>query len=102
MICRRESATGRLMKTVEKHGADWHWSEHDGEIKVEIYVEDLEVIGVVIERPSGNFKSCLYNKVKDPWAESPNWTAVMPESLFDNFEDARNHLSAVLEAPTLT
>ena len=88
------------MNVIEKHGAEWYWSVNDGELVVELYDAEVDVIGAVHKRSEGVFRGCLYGKIKDPGAEAPNWAAMQPEALFDNLEEARDHVLALIAEQT--
>lgn len=82
------------MKEIEKYGATWRWSEHDGELRYETYDERLDLIGAVHEYPHGVYVSCLYSKTEVPgggyvWSQAP-------QAQFDDLRLAVDHVRTLM------
>ena len=84
------------MNVVEKYGADWYWSRSKGDLIFELYEEKLDLIGAIHENPAGLFSACLYEKVKDHTLVSPSWSEIKPDALFDDMNEAKAYVKALI------
>ncbi len=82
------------MNIVDKYGAYWHRSDYEGDLIFEFYDDKLDLIGAVHKKPAGLYVACLYEKVEDPMFDSPSWSEIKPDALFDNLDEAKAHITA--------
>ena len=84
------------MNVVKKYGADWYWSDNKGDLISELYDDKLDLLGAVHETPARVYSACLYEKVRDPTLVSPSWSEIMPSALFDDLDEAKAHVMALI------
>ena len=92
-----QSGQRLAMNVVEKYGAHWYWSEGDGRLVFETYSDDLGLIGAVHQKSTRLFVGCLHEKVKDQFYASLVWSRMKPESIFDNLEEAKAYVDALIK-----
>jgi len=85
------------MNVVEKFGADWYCSEEDGQLVFETYSDELGLIGAVHQKSTRLFVACLHEKVKDNFYDSLIWSRIKPESLFDDLDEAKAYVNAMIK-----
>jgi hypothetical protein len=85
------------MTVIEKHGADWYWSESNGEIVFEFYDSELDLIGLIYRRSFGHLIASIYEKKSDPWLEPLVWSEMGSRAVFDDIDEAKAHLKLLIE-----
>ena len=84
------------MNVVDKYGADWYGSDYEGDHIFELYNDELDLIGAVHKKPAGLYSACLYEKLRDHTLVSPNWSSIKPDALFDDLDEAKAHIMALI------
>lgn len=84
-----------MSETIEKYGGLWHEDSFDN-IVFEKYFEDMDLLGLVRKRDEHLFVAVLLRKVADYQFALPSWSEIKPEALFDNEQDASNHVVLLL------
>ena len=80
------------MSDPEKHGATWLESVYVGELVFEHYDARLDILGAIHRRSPALYVACLYGKVKDPGLDFAHWARIRPEAVFDDLEEAKEHI----------
>ena len=87
------------MSIVEKHGAYWIRGDDDEAPVCETFEEGAGLIGAVYQQRTGLYIARLFGKIKDPGFDMPVWDEIGPGALFDDPDEARDHIAALLAKP---
>lgn len=86
------------MREIEKYGASWCWSEHDGEIRYETYDERLDQIAAVHEQSPNVYVACLYSRT--PGQDGRSVWRQGPGALFNDLRLAKDHIRNLIANPS--